>query len=151
MNRIDFYHLQKQLPEDALPKLLQKAYDTGKKIKIKTVNEERTETLNALLWAFDDESFIPHGTKKDGFAEQQPIFISCEANNPNGAEYLFLLDGATETVDSLQKYERIFNLFDGNTESNLSAAREFWKLCKNSGFDVHYWQQSERGKWEQKA
>ena len=32
--RVDFYHLQKQTLEDVLPKLLEKAYSTSKKIKI---------------------------------------------------------------------------------------------------------------------
>ena len=33
MNRIDFYHLQKQTLEQVLPKLVEKAYATGNKIK----------------------------------------------------------------------------------------------------------------------
>lgn len=64
MTRVDFYHLQQKSLEDVLPPLLQKAYSTGKRIKIKTPNEERTEYINSLLWTFNDESFLPHGSKK---------------------------------------------------------------------------------------
>ena len=58
MSRVDFYHLQKKTLEDVLPLLLQKAYSTGKRVKIKVGTEERVEFLNSLLWTFNDESFL---------------------------------------------------------------------------------------------
>ena len=76
MSRVDFYHLQNQTLENVLPKLLEKAYETGKKVKIKVGNEERVEFINTFLWTFNDQSFIPHGSRKDGFGEMQPIWLS---------------------------------------------------------------------------
>lgn len=57
MSRVDFYHLQNQTLENVLPKLLEKAYETGKKVKIKVGNEERVEFINTFLWTFNDQSF----------------------------------------------------------------------------------------------
>lgn len=94
MSRVDFYHLQNQTLENVLPKLLEKAYETGKKVKIKVGNEERVEFINTFLWTFNDQSFIPHGSRKDGFGEMQPIWLSAGDDNPNGATMLFLVDGA---------------------------------------------------------
>ena len=90
MTRVDFYHLQQKTLDEVLPKLLQKAYSTGKRIKVKIGTEERVEFINSLLWTYNDESFLPHGSKKDGFADQQPIWLSADIENPNTA--LFLLD-----------------------------------------------------------
>lgn len=151
MSRIDFYHLQKLSLEEVLPKLLLKAYETGKKIKLKVGTAERGEFINSLLWTFDDESFLPHGTKKDGYSERQPIYISADDDNPNGADFLFLTDGAMVNIEDLSKFERVFNIFDGNAEDSLKSAREYWKKVKDSGAEVHYWQQNSSGKWEQKA
>lgn len=151
MSRIDFYHLQKQTLEDVLPKLLTKAYQTGKKIKITVGTPERVEFINSHLWTFDDESFLPHGTKKDGFSSAQPIYISSEDDNPNNAEFLFLVDGAEEKIEKLNEFERVFNIFDGNIEDSLNFARKYWKHLKDSGAEVHYWQQDALGKWEQKS
>src|SRR5574344_1535969 len=92
MSRIDFYHLQKQTLEEVLPKLLVKAYSLGKNIKIKVSTEKKVEYINSYLWTFNDESFLPHGSKKDGFAQEQPIFISAEDENSNQASFLFLID-----------------------------------------------------------
>ena len=52
MSRVDFYHLQSQTLENVLPKLLEKAYETGKSVLVRVGNEERVEFLNALLWTY---------------------------------------------------------------------------------------------------
>ena len=151
MSRIDFYHLQKQNLEDVLPKLVEKAYATGSKIKIKVGNEARVEFINSLLWTFDEEAFIPHGSKKDGFAKEQPIWLSSEDDNPNQAEMLFLVDGAKFNLSIENNYSRIFNIFDGNNEESLQQARDFWKEVSALGIEKNYFQQDDSGKWNKKA
>ncbi len=151
MTRVDFYHLQQKTLDEVLPKLLQKAYSTGKRIKVKIGTEERVEFINSLLWTYNDESFLPHGSKKDGFADQQPIWLSADTENPNTALFLFLVDGAEENAETLTQYERVFNIFDGNSAEAVQQARRLWKEYKNSGCEVYYWQQDNAGKWIQKA
>lgn len=151
MSRIDFYHLQKQTLEQVLPKLVEKAYATGKNIKIKVGNEARVEFINSLLWTYSDESFIPHGSKKDGFAKEQPIWLSSEDDNPNQAEMLFLVDGAAIGLSEIKNFERIFNIFDGNVEESLQQARLFWKELSATEEEKNYFQQDENGRWNKKA
>lgn len=151
MTRVDFYHLQQKTLDEVLPKLLQKAYSTGKRIKVKIGTEKRVEFINSLLWTYNDESFLPHGSKKDGFADQQPIWLSADIENPNKALFLFLVDGAEENAETLTQYERVFNIFDGNSAEAVQQARRLWKEYKNSGCEVYYWQQDNAGKWIQKA
>ena len=149
MNRIDFYHLQKQNLEAVLPKLLEKAYASGKTIKVKVGNELRVDFLNSLLWTYNDESFLPHGSKKDGNAEMQPIWLSADDDNPNGAEMLFLTDGALPPPD-VTNFTRVFNIFDGNNAEAVEKARSLWREFKNSGGELHYWQQDANGGWAEK-
>lgn len=149
MSRIDFYHLQKQNLEAVLPKLLEKAYASGKKIKVKVGNELRVEFLNALLWTYNDESFLPHGSKKDGSGELQPIWFSADDDNPNGAEMLFLTDGA-QPPDNIGNFERVFNIFDGNNAEAVDAARNLWRRLKAGGGELHYCQQDASGRWTEK-
>ena len=151
MTRVDFYHLQKAPLEQVLPKLCEKAYSTGKKIKILLDNEERIEFINSLLWTYSEESFLPHGSKKDGFIEDQPIFISTNIENENGASILILADGAQIDISLLNTYERVLNIFDGNNDLALERAREYWKKIKTSDKELHYWQQNDNGVFEQKA
>ena len=151
MSRIDFYHLQKQTLDQVLPKLVEKAYSTNKRVKIKIGNDARVEFINSLLWTYDDESFLPHGSKKDGFAKEQPIWLSAENDNPNQAEMLFLVDGADFDLSQVDQFERIFNIFDGNDENALQQARNFWKEVSASGIEKNYFQQDETGRWNKKA
>ena len=150
MSRIDFYHLKRRSLDGTLPVLLQKAYAVGKRVLLKTT-PETVETLNALLWTYNDESFLPHGSKKDGFAAEQPIYITSDDANANAAEFLFTVNGAECKCEQAGAFERVFNIFDGNDEEALAQARRLWKTYKDAGFEVCYWQQTEDGKWEQKA
>jgi len=151
MTRIDFYHLQKAPLEQVLPKLCEKAYATGKHIQILLGTAERVEFINSLLWTYSEESFLPHGSKRDGFAEDQPIFISAEETNENNASLLILADGAQVDVEKLNTYERVLNIFDGNDETALNNARAYWKEIKTLGGELHYWQQNANGSFEQKV
>ena len=151
MSRIDFYHLQKQTLEQVLPKLIEKAYETGAKIKIKIGNEARVEFINSLLWTYNEETFIPHGSKKDGFAKDQPIWLSSEDDNPNQAEMLFLVDGANFDISNVENFSRIFNIFDGNDEDSLQQARNFWKEVSSTEHEKNYFQQDDNGRWNKKA
>lgn len=151
MTRVDFYHLQRTPLEQVLPKLCEKAYATGKRIKVLLGTEERVEFINSLLWTYDEESFLPHGCKKDGFAEDQPIFISATEQNENDAVLLILADGAMPPAEMLGSYERILNIFDGNDEDALNKARTYWKEIKALYGEIHYWQQNANGSFEQKV
>lgn len=150
MSRIDFYHLQKQNLEEALPKLLEKAYVAGKPTKVKVGNEMRMEFLNSLLWTYADESFLPHGSKKDGNSDMQPIWLTVGDDNPNQSSFLFLVDGARASVEEVNQFERVFNVFDGNNPDAVENARHFWKQLKSAGGELHYWQQDATGRWTEK-
>lgn len=151
MTRIDFYHLQKTSIEDTLPKLLEKAYALDKKILVKIGNEERVEFLNTHLWSYDEQSFLPHGSKKDGNANMHPVWLTSQDDNPNDATILFLVDGAKAEIEKVSSFERVLNIFDGNNQQSLNWSREFWKQLKSQDMECYYWQQDDRGAWQQKA
>jgi DNA polymerase IIIc chi subunit len=67
---------------------------------------------------------------------------------PNGARFLFLLDGAESA--RLDRFDRVLDLFDGNDEASLAAARRRWAAAKSAGHALSYWQQGARG-WEKKG
>ena len=67
---------------------------------------------------------------------------------PNGARFLFLVDGADSA--RLGAFDRVFDLFDGNDEAAVAAARTRWSARRTAGFTLNYWQQTTSG-WERKA
>jgi DNA polymerase-3 subunit chi len=149
MTRIGFYHLQTTSLEQALPQLLEKGLSAGHRILVMAGSKERVEHLDAHLWTYDPNSFLPHGTVRDGTEEAQPVFITASDENPNGADLLVLTDGVQ--TQQLHSFVRCLNLFDGQDEAAVAAARSAWKEWSVLGHELTYFQQTDRGGWREKA
>ncbi len=148
MVEVSFYHLQREPLEVALPKILEKVLERGLRAVVMAASRERVAVLDEQLWTYRRQSFLPHGAAGDGRAREQPIYLTTEAENPNGATVLVLVDGADPADKS--KFDRCLDMFDGNDAPAVAAARDRWQACKDQGFDVTYWQQGPRG-WQKKA
>lgn len=143
-----FYHLERTGLDQALPELLEKTLARGWKAVVRAREAARVEHLDGWLWSYRDESFLPHAPDGEPAAERQPILITTGFANANGAEALFLVDGAE--AGELQGYTRCVVLFDGRDEAALAAARAQWSQVKGKGHPVSYWKQQARG-WEKQA
>jgi DNA polymerase III subunit chi len=149
MTEVLFYHLEHQPLERVLPSLVERTLERGWRAVVQAGSEERVEALDTLLWTYREDSFLPHGTRRDGNVAAQPVYLTTGEDNPNGAGVRFMVDGA-ETAE-LSSYNRVVYLFDGRDAAAVAQAREHWKSAKAAGFDVTYWQQSNEGRWEKKA
>ena len=149
MADIGFYHLQRSPLDRALPKLLEKIMGTGKRAVVVAGSEERVEALASALWTYEQGSFLPHGTRRDGNAEDQPIWLTDIDENPNDARFVIMVDGAQ--VADLDAYERCLEMFDGNDDDAVAQARARWKTYRDAGHSIKYFQQTDSGGWEQKA
>ena len=149
MTEVLFYHLQRQPLERVLPTLLEKSLERGWRVVVQSTSPERADALDAHLWTYRDDSFLPHATWRVNDAADQPIILAIEEHNPNGANVRFLIDNADLPADS-DSYERLVLVFNGEDSDALAAARERWTACKARGFEVTYWQADERGRWQRK-
>lgn len=147
--RIGFYHLQRTTLDQALPRILEKVLAAGQKAVVMAGSAERVAFLDSLLWTWDQDSWLPHGSARDGEPGLQPIYITERDENPNGAQVLLLTDGVVS--DRMADFSRCLFLFDGNDEDAVAASRVLWKEWKNRGLDLTYYQQTERGGWQEKA
>jgi DNA polymerase-3 subunit chi len=145
-----FYHLQRQSIEKVLPPLLEKSLERGWRVIVQGASEERIDALDSQLWTYRDDGFLPHGTWRDNEAAMQPVLLTVNNGNPNGANVRFLIDGAPMPADA-QSYLRVVMMFDGDDEDAVGAARQCWTDIKAQGFDVSYWQPDEHGRWQRKS
>jgi len=150
MTEMLFYHLQGQPLERVLPTLLERSLERGWRVVVQSSSEERVEALDAQLWTFRDDSFLPHGTYRESSAADQPILITVGDDNPNGAAVRFLIDGSPVPADA-EAYQRIVLMFDGTDEDAVAAARARWTAAKAAGFEVTYWQADASGRWIKQA
>jgi DNA polymerase-3 subunit chi len=150
MTEMLFYHLQRQPLERVLPSLLERSLERGWRVVVQAASDERVEALDAHLWTYRDDSFLPHGTAREAEAAQQPVLITTTEHNPNGANVRFLVDGAAVPPDAAD-YDRIVLIFDGEDEAAVAVARQHWGDAKANGFEVTYWQPDDQGRWVKKA
>ncbi len=144
-----FYHLENQPLQVVLPLLVEKTLARGWRALLRFSTPERLDTIDSALWTYRDESFLPHGRARDGHAERQPVLLTLDDANPNGAAVLFLVEAAEEREP--ERFSRVIRLFDGADEEAKALARGEWKRAKASGFEVSYWRQDASGAWKKSA
>lgn len=155
MTEIWFYHLQRRPLERVLPSLLEKSLQRGWRAVLQASSPERLEALDEALWTYADDSFLAHGTARDGDAALQPVYLTLGVENPNAARLRILVEGAdvAEALDAADAgpYERVILVFDGDDEAELAGARAQWKKLKEQGRPTTYWRQNDDGRWEKIA
>jgi DNA polymerase-3 subunit chi len=150
LTEILFYHLHQMRVDGVLPALLEKSLRRGWRVAVQSASVERVDALDAHLWTYREDSFLPHGTWRDRDAADHPVVLTTQADNPNAATVRFLMDGAAMPEDA-SAYERLVLMFNGDDEDEVAAARAAWSDCKARGFEVTYWQADENGRWQRKA
>jgi DNA polymerase-3 subunit chi len=150
MTEFLFYHLQGQPVEKVLPVLLEKSIERGWRVVVQTSSEERVDALDAHLWTFRDDSFLPHGTFREPTVAEQPVLLTAKDHNPNAATVRFLIDRAPVPEDA-EAYDRVVLLFDGEDDEALAEARTRWQAAKAGGFAVTYWQADDSGRWQRRG
>lgn len=134
MTRIDFYQLRPdgQSFEQVVCQLCQKAYESKKKTLLLTQNEAQSKLLDAKLWTFAEESFVPHDTAEEA-GLSSPILIQ---DNPDPKGDRELLINLTASVPIyFAQFDRVIELV---TEENKSAARDRYSYYKERGYPLKH-------------
>ena len=147
MTEIRFYHLEQRRVDQALPPLLERALEEGRRVLVRASSEEMVAALNEGLWTYDDASFLPHGAAGDGDPMEQPIFLTTELENANAATMLVQLSGA-DTGEADDAFDLVVLMFDGRDEAALAHARGEWRRLKDQDRAISYWRESDEGGWE---
>lgn len=145
MGSVSFYHLTRLSLEKSLPKLLEKVLSQGLRAVVVAENASQVQSLNDVLWTYHPTSFLPHGTEREGRAEDQPIWITSKMENLNGAHVLIF--ASLPEKEEIGEFSRVLYMFDGNTPAYLEKAQHLWRKHKAQGHVLAYWQQDLTGKW----
>lgn len=142
--QVDFYHLTRLPLERALPQIAERVIGSGARLLIVSADPGQRADLDRQLWAYADDSFLPHAELGAGDDTTQPVLIAPDVNAANGARHIALVDGTWR--DEALDFERVFHFFD---EAAIGAARAAWKdLDGRAGVERRYWKQNDVGRWE---
>jgi len=141
---VDFYHLTSSPLERVLPQICEKVLGSGERLLL-VAEPVLLQRLDAQLWSYGRDAFLPHGRSDGPVPEAQPVLLSPEPAALNGAVNIALADGKWR--DEALSFVRAFYFFDAE---NLTDARANWRLLKdNPDAECRYWKQDDRGKWMQ--
>lgn len=150
MSELRFYHLTDSPLERALPRMLELTLERGGRAVVRGTHAERLKFMDAHLWTYQDESFLPHGTDSDADPDKQPILLTSGTSIPNGAKTLFLIDGFAPDFEEIAGLDLTAILFDGHDPSAVETARTHWRSTVAANLKAVYWAQ-DGGRWVKKA
>lgn len=145
-----FYHLSERPLEAAAPEILEKCLERGWSVTVRTSGPARVSALDAALWTYRDDSFLPHGTAGQGHDARQPIYLTAGPETPNDPQVLMLVDGAVADSSEMAGRERTVLMFDGHDDDAVARARSAWREAVAEGLKAVYWAQ-EGGRWIKRA
>ncbi|MEP1230408.1 MAG: DNA polymerase III subunit chi [Litorimonas sp.] len=143
-----FYHLEASSLKGVLPGLLEKTLQKGWRALVKLPEPDLAD-MDAYLWSFQGDSFLPHGRDDEPQSDQQPILLSASRDSAKGFDAVFLIGGAS--VTDIEDAARAMVMINGRDSADVNRERARWKTLKDTGAALAYYQQNERGSWEKKA
>jgi len=135
MARADFYLIEKpRFREDPLRlvcELVKKAYAAEQPTLVLARSQEQADALDDLLWAFDDDSFIPHQLAGDEDDAITAVVIA--APGVETADRPLVVNLREECAPGA--YERVLEVVAADS-AERDGSRVRWSEYKRRGFDV---------------
>jgi DNA polymerase-3 subunit chi len=149
MGEIRFYRLGEEGVDGTLPLLLERVLARGQRALVRVGAEEALPRLDARLWTYAQGSFLPHGIKGGPHDPDQPVLLTTDTGD-NGADVLFLTDGARVNPAEADDFAMIVRLFEERDEEAVAVARQDWRAVTEAQKEAVFWAR-EDGKWVEKA
>jgi DNA polymerase-3 subunit chi len=143
--QVDFYHLAAVPLERVLPRIAERLLGDGQRLLVVAGEEALAARIDADLWTYAPDAFLPHGRAGAEGEADQPLLISAATNPANGARNIAIVDGMWR--DEALGFDRAFYLFDAGT---IDGARAAWRtLGMREDIVRRYWKQDEDGRWRE--
>ena len=133
--RADFYLITtarfREEPLRLVCELARKAHDANLSTLVLARDAEQAEQIDDLLWAFDDDAYIPHQIAGDDEDELAPVLIaSPDIDTPMRALVINLRDAAVAG-----SFDRVLEVVPAD-DSARGPLRERWKQYQARGFEL---------------
>jgi DNA polymerase-3 subunit chi len=111
-------------------RLTEKAWRAGHQVYLHCEDVDATEALDAMLWQYRDESFIPHSRHP---ADNNPVLVGCGEHAGEHCDVIVNL--AKEVPVFFSRFKRLAEIVTQQNDS-LSASRERYSFYKNRGYPL---------------
>ncbi|MFC3609115.1 DNA polymerase III subunit chi [Stutzerimonas tarimensis] len=133
MTRIEFYVLPDADPKGRLLaacRLASKAWQHELPVFVRCQDERECGELDALLWSFRGERFIPHNLHDED--PMAPVVIGLD--QPPAQPQAVLINLAQDLSGHLDRYSRVFEIVNQEPHQ-LARSRENFRVYRRQGYD----------------
>jgi len=131
--RIDFYVLETPGDEARARfacRLSEKAFGLAHRVHALTVDPERAERLDDLMWTYRAGSFLPHAVADHGQDADSPVTIGSDASDCAGELLINLTD---EVPACFENFERVAEIIDSSGDGRQLGRRRF-SFYRDNGY-----------------
>ena len=127
-DRVDFYLLKSGAAKPRWTfacRLTEKAYLLNLNVVIWNDSAADIETLDELLWTFNERSFVPHAVERDGTRAdaKAPVRLTADLTGVERADLLVNLSG--RLPEGLERFSRIAEIIDVDDERRRLGRERF--------------------------
>ncbi|MFH1660681.1 MAG: DNA polymerase III subunit chi [Rhodocyclaceae bacterium] len=140
MTQVFFYHGATDKIAAACA-LLSGAYAKKKPMLVYALDNTVASSVDRMLWTHSALSFVPHCRADSPLAAETPILIT--DNLETIAQDERLMNLSQEIPPGFSRFESLIEVV-GQEESDRMAARERVKFYKDRGYEVRYFDLSDR-------
>lgn len=131
--RVEFYVLSSATPADRLRaacQLAMKAWRAGLPVFVRGCDEAQCRTVDALMWRFKAETFVPHDLYQD--APQSPVVIG-QDEEPATTQGV-LINLSSSLSPHIERFSRVIEIVNQEPDL-LTACRENFRTYRQRGYD----------------
>lgn len=133
MLRIEFYVLSSSNPAERLRAACQlagKAWRAGLPVFLRGIDQGQCDELDALLWRYRTESFVPHNLHQDD--PQAPVVIGLDQEPSARQGVLINLNPLISPF--VERFSRVIEIVNQDP-ALLTACRENFRSYRQRGYD----------------
>lgn len=143
---VRFYQLATTPLEKVLVGVLEKAWTRKMLICLLAHDTTHAQALDDLLWRVPHGGFLPHGQWNRPDPERQPILISLEPDERNGASVIVLT--TPRLLPDPARFDLVIDFVCGQDPMTLAESRKRYRHYKDLACNMEYWTKTPQGKWQ---
>lgn len=133
MTRIDFHSNVPNKIAYAC-RLVRKARNANFQVVILARDDAQLAELDAALWTFSEQDFLPHVMMDDALAAQTPILLTA-TQAMEAPHHQILINLSDTPPDHFARFERMFEVVSSD-EADKSSGRERYSYYKQRGYPL---------------
>ena len=146
LEKVYFYNSSQRDIVADIAVLAEKLFLKNDSILIFCTDQETVSVVDDFLWAYREDSFIPHSIKNNEKPSGYSILITTSIDERYEYDILLVLNGGLIKEKDWQKFTKIYYFFDDQDNKEKENARYMWKTFSSLNAECKYWVNKEN-KW----